>query len=299
MTKFTRKAMLVSVLALAFSTVATAENSPVQAENDTVDIVKSEESTRARVAQLLDKAVAHIQENGLSGVNDFNNDERFTDRDLYVFSLSTEGILLSSGGWSAGMVGDNVINYIDAQGLPLFQRIIDIAKAEGAGEVEYLWYSMSLGRDENKLTRFKVVDDIIVAVGYTPHVATDSEVVDLLKQAVSEYRKNPIAAMRKFRNHQSGFRNPDKYIFVLDTKSRQIIFAPSQRDLVHTSLDKVLDVQGKPFLTKIADSANAQEILNEEYWWFSSRTKSVEKRHAYYQLVDDDVVVVSGFAAKQ
>ncbi|WP_432786572.1 hypothetical protein AAEX37_00678 [Oligella sp. MSHR50489EDL] len=299
MTKFTKRGALVGALVCAFSAVATAQNQSPSAESDTVEIIKANEITRERAERLLTKAVEHIQDKGLSGVNDFNNKESFTDKDLYVFSLSTEGVLLASGGWSAGMVGDNVLNYTDSAGSLFFQDIVDIAKTEGAGEVEYQWYSMSLGREENKLTHFKVVDDIIVAVGYTPDISTDSEVINLLKQAVTEYRKNPIAAMRKFRNYQSGFRNPDKYIFVLDTKNRQIVFAPSQRDLDDTPLDKVLDVQGKAFLTKIADTAKSDEILSEEYWWFSSRTKQVEKRHAYYQLIDDDVIAVSSFITNQ
>lgn len=277
-------------------TAAPAAAAPVPEAGEVLTRIQQLEK---RVQDLLDRAVEHVKEKGLAGVNDFNNDARFTDKDLYVFSLSKEGVMLSSGGWSAGLVGDNVLSTTDLRGEHFFQKIIDRASRHGEGRVEYKWYNASDGTEEPKITYFKEVDDIIVAVGYFPLYATEEQALELLDLAVAEYQKNPLNALRKFRNAQSGYRNPDKYVFVLDSKERSVVLSPSDSKYVDQPLDEVKDVAGHAFLKEIVDTAVTDVVKTKDYWWFSNLTKKVELRRAYYKLVDADVIAVSTFVLQK
>lgn len=258
-------------------------------------IIEDTLALEQRVDSLLDAAKQHVQEKGIDGVNDFNRDARFTDRDLYVFSLSQDGVLLSSGGWSTALIGENVLNLTDEEQRPFFKKILEKAKTDDEGSVEYLWFNPADGANDPKITHFKVVDNVIIASGYFPGYSTEAQAKDLLDQAVSEYFEDPELAMRKFRNRQSGFRNKDQYVFVLDKSNRKIIWNPTTPDLNDTSLDEVKDIQGKAFLTEIANEANPNIIQQIDYWWFSPISQRVELRRAFYQQVGDSILAVGTY----
>lgn len=273
---------------------------PVQAEQVVNGAVLAHtQQLEQRVHQLLDKAVAHVQQRGIAGVNDFNRDPRFTDRELYVFSLSRTGVLLSSGGWSATLVGQNVLDVTDAEQRPFFQRMLEQAKLSDEGSVEYFWFNPADGSSEPKLTYYKVVDNVVIAAGYFPGFATEEQAKALLERAVSEYYQNPVRALRRFRNPNNGYRNQDQYVFVLDKQERLIVWTPADTQLNDTKLDLVVDIQGKAFLKQIVDSADPNLIQQVDYWWLSPMTKRVELRRAFYQQVGESVLAVGTFVLQK
>lgn len=258
-------------------------------------IIENTLALESRVNALLDAAAQHVQDNGIAGVNDFNRDVRFTDRDLYVFSLSRDGVLLSSGGWSAALIGENVLNLTDEDQRPFFKKILEKAKTADRGSVEYLWFNPADGANDPKITHFRVVDNVIISSGYFPGYSTEEQAKELLDQAVSEYFKDPELAMRKFRNQQSGFRNRDQYVFVLDKANRDIIWSPDLSDLNDKPLDEIKDIQGTAFLNEIVDKASPNIIQEISYWWFSPISQRVELRRAFYQQVGDSVLAVATY----
>lgn len=259
-------------------------------------ILKQTHVLEERVHDLLDAAVKHIKENGIAGVNDFNRDARFTDRELYVFSFSKEGVLLSSGGWSSTLVGENVLNFTDEEQRPFFKKILKQAQTADAGSVEYLWFNPADGDNDPKITHFRVVDNVVIASGYFPGFSTDEQAKELLDRAVSEYFKNPELALRKFRNRQSGFRNPDQYVYVLDKKNRRIEWSPNATHTLNgKSLDEIEDIQGTAFLAQMVDNASPNIIQQIDYWWFSPISQRVELRRAFYQQVGDSVIAVGTY----
>lgn len=274
------------------SSQASAEESAEQARGKVLD---QTQSTEKRVMDLLDAAEAHIKQYGVTAVNDFNRDPRFADKELYMFSLSRTGYLLSSGGWSASLVGENVQNLTDEEEQPFFQKMLEQAKNSDEGSVEYIWFNPMDGQFEPKITHFRVIDNVLIAAGYFSQYSTEQQAKELLDVAVSEYFKSPEQALRKFRNRQSGFRNPDQYVFVLSKTDRTIVWTPSAQELIDTSVDQVEDIFGKVFLGKMIDSASPNLIQQMDYWWFSPITKQVELRRAFYQQVGDSVVAVGTF----
>lgn len=298
MSKGTVKSFVFAVAASAalcsfpFASAEAQDGRPVSQKNSVLhDAVATEE----RVQNLLDIAEQHVRQTGMSGVNDFNQDPRFIDNELYLFSMSRSGYILSSGGWSASLIGQNVLDLTDDEGRPFFQQMLDKARSSDEGSVEYLWFNPVQGGQTPKITHFRVVDDVLIASGYAPEVSTEEEAKVLLEQAVSEYFNDPALALRKFRNKHSEFRNLDQYVFLLNKTERTVVWNPSSPELNGQSLDDVKDIQDKRFLTEIADNANLNAIQKVDYWWFSPITNKVELRRAFYQQVGDEVVAVSTF----
>src|SRR5699024_952048 len=100
-----------------------------------------------RAQNLLHKAVQHLHTKGPAAVNDFTYSPEFIDRDLYVYSLSASGQMLSSGGWSAGLIGQNVREETDDAGKPFFKQMLDKAQQESQGSIEYFWYNPNDGQE--------------------------------------------------------------------------------------------------------------------------------------------------------
>lgn len=266
------------------------------AVEQTGTILKKTHGLEVRVHRLLDAAEQHIKEKGIAGVNDFNRDARFIDKDLYVFSLSRDGVLLSSGGWSASLIGENVLGFTDEDQRPFFNKILEQAKTAKEGSVEYLWFNPADGDNDPKITHFRVVDNVIIASGYFPGFSTDEQAKELLDRAVSEYFKDPEMALRKFRNRQSGFRNPDQYVYVLDKGNRSIIWSPNTADVLKgKTLDEMEDIQGTAFLAEMVDKADPNLIQQIDYWWLSPISQRVELRRAFYQQVGDSVIAVGTY----
>lgn len=75
------------------------------------------------------------RETAFSAFADPNGD--FRDRDLYVFCIDMEGVVLSQP-IKPELVGKNMFNF-NRYGDLLFQDMIGVAKASGAGWVDYRW----------------------------------------------------------------------------------------------------------------------------------------------------------------
>lgn len=246
-----------------------------------------------RAQNLLYKAVQHLHTKGPAAVNDFTYSPEFIDRDLYVYSLSASGQMLSSGGWSAGLIGQNVREETDDAGKPFFKQMLDQAQQASQGSIEYFWYNPNDGQEEVKLTYFEVVDGIVVAVGFFPGLSTEEQAQQKLELAVRTYTDNADLALRKFRNRQGEFRSPGQYVFVLDAAKNTVLLNPEFTEYNGRSIDEIADVRGQQFLRKIVEQASPDQVHTLDYWWLNPSSKQVEPKRAFFQQVDTDVIVVT------
>lgn len=281
-----------TVVGLSWLCAGAVQASPPSAEHAVGLMPVQIGQQQQRVHQLLDKAIAHIRQHGPKAVNDFTHDPAFIDRDLYVYSVSPAGQMLSSGGWSAGLIGQNVLSETDDAGQPFFSQMLKLAKQNQSGSIEYYWYNPNDGQDEVKITYFEVVDGIVVAVGYFPGFPTEEQAKQMLENAVSEYFANPTQALRKFRNKQGDFRRQDQYVFVLDKAEGKVVLNPAFDEVNQLSVDDITDVQGQHFLREILNQASPNSIQALDYWWLSPETRQVEHRRAFFQQVGDQVIGV-------
>lgn len=116
---------------------------------------------------MVKKAVAYIKANGKEkAFADFANtaNKDFHDRDLYIFVYDMNGVNLAHGN-NPKMVGKNLMDMKDNDGVPIIKSFIDTAKTKGKGWVDYKWPNPVTKAVEAKSSYIEKVDDMIVGAG--------------------------------------------------------------------------------------------------------------------------------------
>lgn len=88
---------------------------------------------------LVEKALAHIKVVGVpKAYADFTATGKWQDRDLYIFAYSFDGTNLAFGD-KPGMVGKNLFDLKDANGVYVIRELAEVAKTKGSGWFNYSW----------------------------------------------------------------------------------------------------------------------------------------------------------------
>jgi cytochrome c len=161
-TALKRLVYIALVCALA-QTAALGANAATPAANATAS---AEDAGRAQA--LLQRAVALYKEIKDLALAHFSPQGEFVNDELYVYVVSTKGVLLASGGLSSSWIGKNVVDQQDAVGKPFIREILDKAWTNGSGTVEYHWLNPINNKTDRKVAYFQKVGDRIIAVGYYP-----------------------------------------------------------------------------------------------------------------------------------
>ena len=128
--------------------------------------VSAEDAVRARA--LLQRAVAYYKAIKDLALAHFSPQGEFVDDELYVYVVSTKGVLLASGGLPSSYIGSNIADLQDALGKRFVREMLDKARKNGSGTVEYHWLNRTSNKTERKIAYFQKVGDRIIAVGYYP-----------------------------------------------------------------------------------------------------------------------------------
>ena len=131
-----------------------------------IEVVGLTEEDAAQAQALLQRAVALYKEIKDLALAHFSPQGEFVKDDLYVYVVSTKGVLLASGGLSSSWIGENVAGQKDAAGKPFIREMLDKAQTKGSGTVEYHWLNPATNKTEPKVAYFQKVGDRIIAVGY-------------------------------------------------------------------------------------------------------------------------------------
>jgi cytochrome c len=127
-----------------------------------------ERGTPAEAKAMLDKAVAHYKSVGRKqALADFTSkNSPFGDRDLYVFCLGPDGIMVANGGYPS-FVGMSTDILKDANGKPLGKALWEAGSREGGGSVEYPHINPVSHKAEPKVSFVaKAGDDVCGAGAY-------------------------------------------------------------------------------------------------------------------------------------
>lgn len=254
---------------------------------------KSQMEKRAEV--LLDKAVAHIRTHGRAGAAAFSSSPDFIDRDLYVFALGTDGVMLGSGGWSAPMVGQNVLDEVDSQGKPFFREMLRVAKENGKGQVEYQWYNPADSESTLKTSNVVQVGDVVVGVGYYVERATRAEARKMLRNAAATLQKDTAAALKAFQDPSGPFNEDDLYVFVVDTEEERFVAHGGIPSLVGTNAFKLQDAAGRNVVREMVQLAKSGDQNTLDYLWVNPLTGRIESKRTYFMLQDRYLVGVGSY----
>ena len=158
------KRLVYIALACALAqTGALGANAATPAANATVS---AEDAVRAQA--LLKRAVAYYKAIKDLALAHFSPQGEFVDDELYVYVVSTRGVMLASGGLPSSYIGSNIADLQDAVGKRFVREILDKARRNGSGTVEYHWLNATSNKTERKIAYFQKVGDRIIAVGYYP-----------------------------------------------------------------------------------------------------------------------------------
>ncbi len=120
----------------------------------------------AEARALAERAAMHLESVGPDrAFHEFMDPEGdFVDRDLYVFVIDFHGILIASGGFPDS-IGSVVANARDRSGRPFIREMLQLAREQEQGWIEYEMIHPCTGELTPKISYVKRVGPVIVGVG--------------------------------------------------------------------------------------------------------------------------------------
>jgi cytochrome c len=127
---------------------------------------KANSDKKAEAKAMVEEAAAFVSEHGREkGLAELNKpDGQFVKGDLYVFVFDLNGVMAAQPK-NPKAVGENLIDKPDSKGKLFRKEIIDKAKTEGSGWVDYFYLNPQTGKEEEKTTYLKKVGDLVICCG--------------------------------------------------------------------------------------------------------------------------------------
>lgn len=125
-----------------------------------------EKGTADEAVAMVKKSVEFLKKNGKDkAFAEFNNPSgQFVKGDLYVMVYDMQGNNKAHGA-NAKLVGKNLLEIKDANGVYIVKSFIDVAQTKGQGWVDYKWPNYVTKSVDSKSTYVEKVDDILIGVG--------------------------------------------------------------------------------------------------------------------------------------
>jgi len=124
-------------------------------------------ATNAQVIDFVERAAEYVKVNGKQKAFEVFSDPQgeFRDGELYIFAEDFKGNELASGG-QPELVGQNILDVQDPNGVYLVKELIATARDKGRGWVSYVWENPETGEQQAKRAYvIKVGDDWYVGSG--------------------------------------------------------------------------------------------------------------------------------------
>jgi cytochrome c len=249
----------------------------------------------ARAQALLDYAISHYKAKGEAALAAFHRVNDFRDGELYVYVLSADGVMLTSGGSSSALIGRNVRDLRDSEGKQFMREILDTAAAKGSGVVEYRWLNQQHAKIERKVAYFRNVGDRILVVGYYAPHASAEQAKAMLWRASHELKQYGAKAIDRFNDLNGGFVQDDLYVFVVGLEDRRMHAHGGQPRLVGRNVAELADPQGKPIIRQMIEIARTRGEGEIDYLWKNPVTGGEESKRTYFRRVDGYLVAVGAY----
>lgn len=126
----------------------------------------ADRGTREEAIAMVKKAVAQIKKDGLDKTVATVNDPKgpYIDRDLYVVIYDMKGTNLAHGA-NPKMVGKDLSNIQDVDGVYFIRERLEIAKTKGTGWQDYKFVNPVSKNIEPKSIYLERTDNVIVGAG--------------------------------------------------------------------------------------------------------------------------------------
>lgn len=123
-------------------------------------------SPKAQAKALVEQAGEFFMVNGKEKtIEEINKPEgQFIIGDFYVFAYDLKGVVIAHP-YRRSLIGKSVLNEADSRGKYFRREIIERAKKQGDGWVEYRYKNPTTRKEKLKTTYFKKVDDMVICCG--------------------------------------------------------------------------------------------------------------------------------------
>ena len=115
---------------------------------------------------LVKRAAAYVKyqgkEKALAEISTPNG--MFDKGELYVFAYDLQGVMLAHPK-NPALIGQNLIDVPDVNGKLFRKEIVEKAKSQGSGWVDYMYLDPGTNKQAHKTTYFQKVGDIILCCG--------------------------------------------------------------------------------------------------------------------------------------
>ncbi|WP_095148006.1 cache domain-containing protein [Pseudomonas sp. Irchel s3a18] len=256
---------------------------------------KAEAQDKAALA-LLEKALAYYHDNGDKAFAAFSRQGEFVVKDMYVFVVDTNGIMLASGGPSSALIGRDVSEVLGPDLQKAFKNALLVPEGNGIQQADYRWQNWSDGRVERKHVFYQRIGQRILAVGYYLPRASAEQAKALLDKAAADLGKDEKATLKAINSLQGGFLQDDLYVFVVDLDSQRYLAHGTNLRLINTDFGRIQDPDGKPVGEPILALMAGQDQGEYDYRWKNPVTGKVEDKHAYLKKVGNRLVAVGYYS---
>jgi signal transduction histidine kinase len=145
----------ITLLSLSLASAQTVQTPP-----------KATSDNKAEAIALVEKAAAFLGEHGKEkGLAEMNKPGgQFDNGELYVFVLDLNGVMAAQPK-NPKAVGEKLIDKPDNKGKLFRKEIVEKARTEGSGWVDYFYLNPKTGKEEDKTTYLKRVEDLVICCG--------------------------------------------------------------------------------------------------------------------------------------
>ena len=128
--------------------------------------VLSYAADRDDAKRLVKQAAAYVKYRGKEkALTEISTPKGMFDKgELYVFAYDLQGVMLAHPK-NPALIGQNLIDVPDTEGKLFRKEIVEKAKSQGSGWVDYMYLNPETNRQEHKTTYFLKVGDIILCCG--------------------------------------------------------------------------------------------------------------------------------------
>jgi cytochrome c len=129
-------------------------------------VAVSQATERDDAKRLVKQAAAYVKYQGKEkALAEISTPKGMFDKgELYVFAYDLQGVMLAHPK-NPSLIGQNLLNVADTEGKLFRKEIVEKAKSQGSGWVDYVYLNPETNRQEHKSTYFQKVGDIIMCCG--------------------------------------------------------------------------------------------------------------------------------------
>jgi len=126
----------------------------------------SHATERDDAKSLVKRAAAYVKYQGKQkALDEISTPKGMFDKgELYVFAYDLQGVMVAHPK-NPALIGQNLYSVPDSEGKLFRKEIVEKAKSQGSGWVDYVYMNPETNREEHKTTYFQKVGDVIVCCG--------------------------------------------------------------------------------------------------------------------------------------